>query len=129
MYSSYGYENTSLRREDVDGKSLNEIKQALFNRMSEARSKLPDTDYNTWSDKFISDCAATKAKLDPLWQANWREICDGKLLMRQLHKASDLKMSNQSFKLKIAQRMRDAGSANWRLVRDLLSTLLGINDL
>jgi hypothetical protein len=129
VYSSYGYENTSLRREDVDGKSLNEIKQALFNRMSEARSKLPDTDYNTWSDKFISDCAATKAKLDPLWQANWREICDGKLLMRQLHKASDLKMSNQSFKLKIAQRMRDAGSANWRLVRDLLSTLLGINDL
>jgi hypothetical protein len=96
--------------------------------MSGARSRLPDVDYNTWSDRFISDCAATKADLEPSWQANWREICDGKLLMRQLHIASNLKMSHQSFKLKIAQRMRDAGSENWRIVRDLLSKLLGVSD-
>jgi hypothetical protein len=31
---------------------------------------LADADYNAWSDKFISDCATTKAHLDPLRQAN-----------------------------------------------------------
>jgi hypothetical protein len=128
VYNSYGYENPSLRREDVEGQALSEITQTLFKRMSGARSRLPDVDYNTWSDRFISDCAATKADLEPSWQANWREICDGKLLMRQLHIASNLKMSHQSFKLKIAQRMRDAGSENWRIVRDLLSKLLGVSD-
>ena len=129
VYNSYGYENPSLRREDVAGKSRADIAESLFNRMNVARTSLPDVDYNTWQAKFDSDCAVAKAQLDSSWQANWREICDGKLLISQLHKASNLKMSEQAFKLKITQRMRDNESENWRLIRDLLSQLIGVSNL
>lgn len=129
VYKSYGYQNPSLQREDVQGKPLSVITITLYNRMSGARKTLSDIDYDTWSEKFIADCAAKKASLDSLWQANWREICNGKLLMSQLHNASKLKISKQSFKIKIAQRMRDTRSENWRIVRDLLSQGLGITDL
>jgi hypothetical protein len=54
----------------------------------------------------------------------FRELCDGKKLLSDLHKVADLKMSEASFKARIVREMRDSTSENWRLVRDILTDFL-----
>jgi predicted ATPase len=126
VYNSYGYVNASLQKDDVAEKSLVEIAHSLYSRMSIARDSLSRSDFNSWSTTFQSDCARERAKLESEWQAKWREVCDGKRLLSQLHRSSDLRMSEKVFKLKIAQGMKDAQSENWRIVRDLLASHLGL---
>lgn len=123
-YNSYGYKNASLTKDDVKFSSLHEISAALFDRMSEARSSIPEVARETWGPKFIAEAEARKRQLQLTWDARWKEVCDGKRLISDLHKASNLKMSEAAFKERIVRKMRDTGSENWRLVKNLLEELL-----
>ena len=63
-------------------------------------------------------------ELKLIWEDNWKETCDGKKLISDLHKVAALKMSVETFKDGIVTKMRDTKSENWLLAKGLLDGLL-----
>lgn len=125
VYRSYGYKNPSLMKQDIDDTSMEDIAQRLFVRMESARSSMRSEKQEDWQARFLTESSKRRYELSLLWDSKWRDLCDGKKLISDLHKASDLKMSESTFKVRIAQRMREVGSDNWVLVKGLLEKLLG----
>lgn len=123
-YDSYGYQNSSLTKDELKGESLEEIASNFFVRLSKARDSLDNQAREIWISKFLKDCEDRKSALQLTWEAKWKDLCDGKRLISDLHKASDLKMSEASFKELIVRKMRDSASENWRLVKALLEEFL-----
>jgi hypothetical protein len=124
VYKSYGYLDASLRSEDLKGPTIEGLANAFYARMSAARSSIPDVTKDGWAPKFIAAVADQKQTLLMSWEAKWPDLCDGKRLISDLHKASAIKMSESSFKARIVRGMREASSENWRLVRDMLNELI-----
>ena len=135
IYSGYGFKNASLRKEDFkkpkkeerisdEERDLPEIAGALFERMSGARASMPDVQKDVWVDAFSMAVEIRKRELGLTWEGKWRELCDGKRFISDLHKAADISMAESAFKMRITRTMRDASSENWLLVKGLLEELI-----
>ena len=123
-YNAYGYLNASLTKADIQDGDLAKLANALFERMSCARASIPDIPKEVWVSAFQQSAEERKRKLLLIWESKWRELCDGKKLLSDLHKSTNLKMSESSFKTHITKRMRDTSSENWRLVKGILEDFI-----
>jgi predicted ATPase len=119
-YRGLGYLDASLRADDLKGVSIEELAAALFRRMSAARQSLPNNTEAAWIGDFVGKTKALKDELVITWEAKWQELCDGKRLLSDLHKASRLRASEATFKTRIIERMRDAKADSWRLAESVL---------
>lgn len=124
IYNSYGYKNASLMKGDVDGTEIATIASRLRERASAAKVSLADADGSSWISDFIGKAEKRKEELTLAWESKWKEQCDGKRLISDLHKRASLKMSEASFKARITKSMRDSESENWSLVKALLERLI-----
>jgi predicted ATPase len=123
-YNDYNFRNASLKKEDVQDGDIPKLANSLFDRMSSARASIPDTPRDAWIDTFQRSAEIRKEELHLEWEANWRDLCDGKKLISDLHKAAGLKMSEASFKMRIIQMMRETTSEDWRLVKGILENFI-----
>ncbi|RTL53984.1 MAG: DUF4435 domain-containing protein [Bradyrhizobiaceae bacterium] len=123
IYESRKYETPSIHREDLKG-DIKEITGSLFGRMTKSRNSMPDVEWETWSQSFATQCSMKKEELQQLWEVKWRDLCDGKRLISDLHKAAKMKMSEAAFKAKITQRMRDTTSETWQAVKGILQDFI-----
>ena len=123
-YNSFGFLNPSLQSNDLKFDSIDSMAEALFERMSHARSSIPDDKKDDWVRKFGVQAYDRKQELLLTWEAKWPELCDGKRLISDLHKASQMKISETAFKARIVERMRDVKSDTWRLVESILNEFL-----
>jgi hypothetical protein len=119
-YRGLEYADASLRADDIKGASVEEIATALFARMSTARNSLPTNTEEQWIKEFVAQAKALREELAVSWEAKWQELCDGKRLLPDLHKASQLRMSEATFKTRIVERMRDVKADSWRLAESIL---------
>jgi hypothetical protein len=110
-----------LQAKDLKGVTIHNVAEALFDRMSSARASIPAVEKDVWTDEFKKAAEARKQKMLLTWEAKWPELCDGKRLISDLHKAASLKISESSFKARIVREMRDKSAETWRLVKDILS--------
>jgi energy-coupling factor transporter ATP-binding protein EcfA2 len=124
IYISYGYLNASPTKEDIASNELPIIAQSLFERMSKARLSIPEIDSAAWILKFTEEVEVQKQKLLLSWEAKWKELCDGKKLIKALYMVSNPKISEAAFKERIVRKMRDTSSDNWVVVKNMLETLL-----
>jgi hypothetical protein len=120
IYNARGYLNASLQAKDLKGVTIHNVAEALFDRMSSARASIPAVEKDVWTDEFKKAAEARKQKMLLTWEAK-PELCDGKRLISDLHKAASLKISESSFKARIVREMRDKSAETWRLVKDILS--------
>jgi hypothetical protein len=81
---------------------------------------MPETTKAVWTADFQGKAEGRRRGLLPTWEAKWKELCDGKRFISDLHKAADLRISESAFKTRITQRMRDTGSETWHLVKAIL---------
>ena len=123
-YGAYGYQNASLRTEEFRGSTLIELAENFFKRASTARASIPDESQASWTARFVAGAEARGRDLQVTWEAKWHELCDGKRLISDLHKAAGLRVSEAAFKTRIVRQMRDTTSDNWRLLRDILTDFL-----
>src|SRR5262249_45356062 len=123
IYSSYGYESPSAQKADLQD-DLPAIANALYERMSHARASIPQTAKTDWVREFSDAITRRKQEMVPVWESKWPELCDGKALVSELHKKSDMRMSEASFKSRIAQQMRLSSSDNWRIVKGILEEFI-----
>lgn len=124
VYVSRGYRAPSFLRSDLEQVGKKEIAEALYGRMKDAQKSMPNVDKDQWVEEFIASVEAEKAKLKLSWEAKWKDLCDGKQLISDLHKKLKFRMSEASLKERIVRKMRDLGSDNWQLAKGLLLTLL-----
>ena len=123
VYNSYKYKNASLMKDDVPDAGLDKIAANLFARMLSARNSIPEVTEDIWKVSFIEASEKKRAEYLLLWEAKWRDLCDGKKLISDLHKQSNLKMSESGFKNLITEKMRNNESEDWRLVKGLIEDL------
>lgn len=124
VYTTRGYLAPSFLRTDLNLPTEKEIAEALFGRMLAAQQSMPLVEKDAWVDKFVADAGAEKAKLKLAWEAKWKDLCDGKQLISDLHKKLKFRMSEAGLKERIVRKMRDTGSDNWVLAKGLLQSLL-----
>ena len=103
VYRSYGYRNASLTREDAEAGSLPLIADALFARMNNCGVNSPDKQKRL-DFKFLTEVETEKERLMLTWEAKWQEICDGKKLISDLHKASSLKCQRRRLRSESLER-------------------------
>jgi len=120
IYESYQYLNATISKRDLKDHALSELADFLFERMSQARASMPETTKAVWTADFQGKAEGRRRGLLPTWEAKWKELCDGKRFISDLHKAADLRISESAFKTRITQRMRDTGSETWHLVKAIL---------
>jgi hypothetical protein len=124
VYSGFAYDSPGLRSDDVMGKTLAEMANALFQRVERARRSIVNHVREDWMDDFIRLCEQERRQLEPVWESTWKEACNGKKLFEDLQRQGILRMSPTVFKRRIIQRMRDGVSENWRLVESQLVELI-----
>jgi predicted ATPase len=124
IYNSHNYLNASLTKEDIKSGNLTEIATALFERMSNARASLSDAPRDAWISAFQIAAEVRKGELLLKWESKWKELCDGKKLISDLHKAISCKMSESAFKARIVARMHETRSETWQVVKGLLDDLV-----
>jgi predicted ATPase len=124
VYKSYRYLDASLQSDDFKGTSIQALASSFYDRMAAARESIPSTPKEKWTEEFVKAVESRKKALLQTWEAKWPELCDGKKLLSDLHKAASMKMSESIFKTRIVKGMRDASSETWQIVRGLLNDLL-----
>jgi Protein of unknown function (DUF4435) len=123
-YKSYGYLDASLTKSDMKEKELSKLAEAFFQRMANARTSIPEIDQDAWLKSFLHAAEQRRNELLLMWEGRWRDLCDGKKLISDLHKATSLKMSESTFKTRITQRMRETSSETWRAVNAILKDFI-----
>ena len=124
VYKSRQYLDAALQSEDLKGTSIEALAGSFYDRMASARASIPDVPKDQWTSAFIKAAEDRKHALLQTWEAKWPELCDGKKLISDLHRASPMRISESVFKARIVRGVRDTSSETWRLVRDMLHDLL-----
>jgi predicted ATPase len=125
VYQSFGYRSPALWAEDIEKKPLADMAQALFARLQAAQESLVVPSESEWVHEFMAQCQKIKAETELVWEAKWKELCDGKRLFQDFQKTGHLRISISAFKRRIIQHMKDTSSENWRLAESLLKGLIG----
>jgi predicted ATPase len=124
VYAGFGFENASATKDELKHSEIDQLTDALFERLARAKASIPELHRDQWISDFKRRAAERKAALMPTWEANWREVCDGKKLLADFYKAGKFKMSEAALKGQITQRMRDTQSETWMVVKGLLENLI-----
>lgn len=124
VYNALNYKNSSLQRSDIDGSDITAIARRLRQRAIEAKMSLLNCENEDWERVFVQNVQSKLTTLSLTWESKWKENCDGKRLISDLHKKSQIKMSESSFKKRIVRGMRDTQSENWILMKGLLDGLI-----
>ncbi|MBB4185682.1 AAA family ATPase [Sinorhizobium terangae] len=125
VYDGMAYENPGRRPRETSGKTFEEVSAILYGRLEQISQQISGLHQRDWQVKFVRMCEARKAELLPLWDAEWKERCDGKRLFRELQQNISMKIPMRSFKRRIMERMRGVPTTdNWRAIEGLLKQLI-----
>ncbi|MDK4737795.1 AAA family ATPase [Rhizobium sp. CNPSo 3464] len=124
VYNSYGFQNSSLQKDDLAESGSDAIATKLSERWVAARASMPEISPVEWKIEFLHKCSRRRDELRLQWDAKWRELCDGKKLLSDLYRRLQLKRSEANFYDVIARTMRDLESEDWAIVRGQLEELI-----
>jgi predicted ATPase len=127
LYSSMDFENPGLRPYELRSKTFEEMATILADRLELIAGQVAALNKITWVQRFEEACEARRAELAPQWEASWKELCDGKRLLHDLHRASEMKCSLERFKIAIIKEMRSQGTEGWKLMEGQLRTLVPLS--
>jgi hypothetical protein len=109
----------------LTGKSFADSASALFDKIEAFRAQIGVLDRNQWTTEFAEKCRRRREELLPVWDSEWKELCDGKRLFKELQQSFPLKMSLLHFKKRVITRMATSPQTDgWRSVESLLKDLL-----
>ncbi|HEY2009851.1 MAG TPA: AAA family ATPase [Rhizomicrobium sp.] len=124
VYVRRGYKGPSFFKADLALSSEGEIATALFGRMHDAQASMPPIGKDAWVMAFLAEMGSERTDLSLMWEAKWKDLCDGKKLISDLHKRQQFRLSEAALKERIVRKMRDRSSDNWQLAKALLENLL-----
>jgi hypothetical protein len=125
VYATYNIRSFSHKSSDTIGCDFKESAVVLFEKIENVRADVCTLNSSIWTEEFENKCASMYKDMFPIWDASWRDLCDGKRLFREIQRNVTLNMSLLSFKKRILLQMRANTSDSWRTVESLLKGLVG----
>jgi hypothetical protein len=125
LYISYEFGDVGLRANEIKGKDASEIADILLSRLVSMKQRLDVVSESEWKREFEMACADRNRKLQAIWEAKWKEECDGKRLFQDIGTSGRLRMNVRNFKKRVITQMRNTKSENWCSVKSLLASLTG----
>lgn len=123
-YASYHIRQFGLRPSVLHGKSFKDAAAFLFGELAGVQKDVCSLTQDEWVAGFEKKCAELYGELFPIWDANWRDLCDGKRLFNEVRQKVTLTMPMLSFKKRILLQMRANASDSWRTVESMLKELI-----
>lgn len=118
--ASMGFRPTEIEKlEDFQS-----IGRNLLAKLTTIKSQLDDVNPDAWLSSYISECEALEKKLKEDWESKWQTLCDGKSLLKALHKRLSPNASVAEFKATILRSMEKERSELWSVVDSTLSNLV-----
>ena len=74
VYGEYKFENPGLRTTEIQGKTLPEVAQVLFDRLTVVRNQTNGLQEDTWTQQFIKDCEQRVRVIQEKWDITWMEV-------------------------------------------------------
>jgi hypothetical protein len=124
VYVKYSFDDPGIRANEIRGKNLEQIADALIIHLTTVKSQVGSIDSAQWKSEFLLRCEEMRRQEVLVWEARWQELCDGKRLFRELSQRLVFKTSVAKFKKAIMLRMRSRPTANWRSIESLLKRLV-----
>jgi predicted ATPase len=114
IYDSYGFEGPGFRVTDSRGKNMDQIADALLNRLSAVKSQVSVIEPTSWRQQFLGALNTRLAGLRTEWDSNWMTLASGKRLFEDFRQKVQLRRPIDKVKLRIMERMRAERSVLWR---------------
>ena len=124
VYKAYEFDDPGLRTNEIRGRNLEQIADALVDRLTVIRTQIGSLDSAQWRSQFLQECEEVRRQDVLVWEARWQEMCDGKRLFRELFQRLVFKTSLTKFKKAVMLRMRSRPTANWRSIESLFKRLV-----
>jgi hypothetical protein len=103
---------------------FNLMGERLVNRLMEIKDNVNQIDQSAWKQQFVAACESSHEDMKTSWEERWQIECDGKKVLAQLHRQFETNISVLEFKRRIASRMAELSSENWRIVDSFLAALI-----
>lgn len=120
IYAPLEPENCGLRWKELTGKAVEDCAGILFDRIDRTGKAITRLERSTWTNDFVHQCKKLETELREDWESNWRKLCNGKRLFRDLQSRQKLKASVSFIKAEMMKEMRLAKSEDWRVMESLL---------
>jgi len=124
VYENRRLKNPGLKGKDLHQKSPREIAQALFTDLTEIRDLIAGLDESAWITDFERECSDWINSKKSEWAVRWTELCDGKVLLHNLHRSVTPRISLNAFKRRIMIDMKIGERPNWIEMKDELTRLM-----
>lgn len=128
VYSRYNFESPGIRRQDIEGKGIDDIGLALATRLAKIKGQVESFVADEWLESFRRDCETEKAKLSSIWEVKRFDECDGKRLFNDLIREVSPKMKPRKFKRRVLQDMQLKGRENWTAIESLIKRLIASSE-
>ncbi|MGN6084418.1 ATP-dependent nuclease [Trinickia sp.] len=125
MLSEFREIRNGLRGDEIKGKSVVEIANLQFGKLTEnqelIRVKLGNGD---WAKEFEASHASRRAEREPLWQNDWKTLCSGKILLEGMQRSYQINMDLTKFKCLLAAELARKNKDDITVLKGIVGRLL-----
>lgn len=123
VFERYAFEGIGVRKEDVRNKDIDDISEILLGRIERLKGQLANVDSSTWRERFKSDVEEEVTQVKKVWEATWKEQCDGKRLIEDLSKSVVFQTKIRNFKIRMIKEMAINQADGWKTIERQLRGL------
>jgi len=92
-------------------------------RIERLKGQLANVDSSTWRERFKSDVEEEVTQVKKVWEATWKEQCDGKRLIEDLSKSVVFQTKIRNFKIRMIKEMAINQADGWKTIERQLRGL------
>lgn len=114
--------------DEVANLPFTDAAERAFEPIEILKNKMETVNKNDWKTDFEARCSAKFRALEASWDTEWKNLCDGKRLFREMQAHFGIKTNLLNFKKRVlAQMSINKDGENWRLIESQIKSLLKIS--
>ncbi|MDB5713026.1 MAG: hypothetical protein JWO15_423 [Sphingomonadales bacterium] len=113
---------------DVANLPFTEAAKKTYETIEALKANVEAVSIEIWTSKFVEKCQMKHDSSEATWDTEWKNLCDGKRLFREIHSHFGVKTTLLNFKKRALSQMAvNQNGENWRLIESQLKSLLKTN--
>ncbi|WP_206237964.1 ATP-dependent nuclease [Novosphingobium terrae] len=120
VYNKFEPENAGLRPKEIQLKTIPDAAKILWQRIEKLKDDVTALEETTWVDAFVAECERAHSEFEATWKTDWKKVASGKILIDDLYKEYEIKMSKSEFKKTIISVMSTRKTETWRSINSVL---------
>ncbi|MBC3760030.1 AAA family ATPase [Hyunsoonleella sp. SJ7] len=117
-------QNISIKNSELKGKTDSEIVDVFETSVIETKKLFDDFDNTDWKKDLAKSISDKKAELKELWSDEWKKKCDGKALIKAIHKEYGIKGNLTKLIKDILKEMRLNPNEEFNSIRGKIEPII-----